>query len=243
VDDVSDFQQRLEQFQKGKQFGSVRSVQMGAIQGGSPFTYYPQGMSVSQNRFQAPNAGIQPKLGGNEKPRYGANPSIYSAVKKSVDDFNDKMEKQNKKTSGNAPSQQNPLPKGTQVQQDNEDDSYMDAVYSTTAQGQTRVSAKNQGLADAMEEVASEMDDRPDMSGKRGFRGGLAVGITDNDRGWKPETVSEAQGVFVGTAINVAKEAWTNRPGSRAQKRSTPAGENRQRESGKFANPDFDPFT
>jgi len=232
MDEVSDFQQRLAKYQNGIQFGAVRVQQQQMVQGNSPFTYYPQGMSVSQNRFQAPNAGIRPKLGGNEKPRYGANPSIWNAVKKGVDDYNDRMGKQNGNTSGNAPSQQNPLPKGTQVQQDNGDDSYMDAVYSTTAQGQTRVSAKNQGLADAMDEVASEMDDRPDMSEAKGFRGGFQVGYTGNERN---VTNNPSKGMIVGAAIGMGAKAFK----SRAQNRSmSPADMNRQTE----ANKAYDPF-
>ena len=239
MDDVSDFQQRLEQFQKGKQFGSVRSVQMGAIQGGSPFTYYPQGMKAGNDRFRAPNAGISPNFSiGNEKPRYSPNPPLYKALEKGFSKMGGLGV--NIQGSNDLEDVQGPVDRSDV----NRADEQVDELLGTTAQGRKK-SAETIRTENAFDEAAAEMDDRPDMSGKRGFRGGLAVGITDNDRGWTPKTVSEAQGVFVGTAINVAKEAWTNRPGSRAQKRGvgSPAEVNRQRESAKFANPDFDPFT
>ena len=235
MDEVSDFQQRLAKYQNGIQFGAVRVQQQQMVQGNSPFTYYPQGMSVSQNRFQAPNAGIRPKLGGDETPRYGANPSIVNAIEKGIEKGIDKMETEYEKGKENNQTNQNPLPKGTQVQQDNGDDSYTDAVYSTTAQGRTQMSASLQRDSDAMDQMAEEMDDRPDMSGAKGFRGGFQVGYTDNERN---VTNNPSKGMIVGTAVGTGVRAFK----SRAQSRSagSPAETYRAGESQKSS--EYDPF-
>lgn len=236
MDEVSDFQQRLAKYQNGIQFGAVRVQQQQMVQGNSPFTYYPQGMSVSQNRFQAPNAGIRPKLGGDETPRYGANPSIGNAIEKGIDKMESMYKKQSEdNTQTNQKKLRKQIPVGP-VQQDNEDDSYMDAVYSTTTQGKDRVSAKNQGLADAMDEVAAEMDDRPDMSGAKGFRGGFQVGYTDNQRN---VTNNPSKGMIVGAAVGMGVRAFKSRAQSRSK--PSPAEAYRAGESEKSnTNDDFD---
>lgn len=246
MDDVESFQQRLEQFQKGKQFGSVRNVQMGSIQGGSPFTYYPQGIRAPQNRFQPPNAGIAPDFRiGNEKPRYGSNFGIGDALMIGADAMEKKQNQLDKQDERDEKKQRveglkAQIPEKKQKKDKfagwNDPDVQTDLAYSTTTQGKARMDPKNQSIADAMDEAAEEMDDRPDMSGAKGFGGGFRVGYTGNERN---VTNNPSKGMIVGAAAGMAVRAFKSRAQSRSK--PSPAETYRAGESEKSnTNDDFD---